>query len=384
MNAKKTVTQMAHKADIQINGDRPGDIQVNNEGFYSRVLRDGDLGLGESYMERWWDSDDLGLSLDKVVRAKIKHAMPSNLRTTMFNLSYKIFNMQLRRHGRHLAKVHYNLSTKLYERMLGTSMAYTCGYWQNAKDLDAAQYAKNDLICRKLQLNKDDHLLDIGCGWGGFARQAAENYGCKVTGISIAEEQIKYAKKYCKGLPINLHLCDYRDISKVFGKQAFTKVSAIGMFEHVGARNYRTFFKTAYDALVDRGLFVLHTLGGHETNHEPLNLWMNKYIFPGAMLASIKQIGEAFDRLFVLEDAQNIGYHYGKTLQAWYERFNDYWNDKAMHDDRPTIDNSRDKFYRMWCFYLLSCKASLENRQDSVWQFVLAKGGMPTGYLAPR
>jgi len=285
-------------------------------------------------------------------------------------LKAKLINEQTKERSLIVGEQHYDLGNDLYELMLDNYMIYSCGYWKNATNLNEAQEAKLDLICRKLRLKPGMTVLDIGCGWGGFAKYAAEHYDVKVTGVTISKEQAKYAQEFCKGLPVTILVKDYRDV-----KEAFDRVVSIGMFEHVGYKNYREFMEVSNHCLKDNGLSLLHTIGSNTTvtSGDP---WILKYIFPNSMLPSICQIANAFEGLFIMEDWHNFGADYDKTLMAWHERFTKNW-DKVK-------EKYGERFYRMWNYYLLSCAALFRARQAQLWQIVLSKKGVPGGYKSIR
>lgn len=380
MSAKDYVTSLVQEAGLTVNGGNPGDIQVHDERFYRRVLAEGSLGLGESYIEGWWDCDQLDEFFAKLLTANLESRVRLGPRAIVERALHLLMNVQMGRQARRMADVHYNISNEMFQHMLGETLAYSCGYWKNAADLDAAQRAKFDLICRKLQLSDRDHTLDIGCGWGGFARYAARTYGCRVTGITVAKEQAVFARDLCRDDPVTIHCCDYRQIPDVVAGERFSKLISIGMFEHVGYRNYRTFAQITHEALENHGLFLLHTIGGHKSTRYTTDPWFAKYIFPGGMFPSVRQIGQAIEGLFVLEDLQNIGFDYNKTLKAWCERFEQFWQDPAQRGNRPNFNGSHEMFYRMWRYYLLSASANFSVRGISVWQLVLSKCGVPGGY----
>ena len=357
-------------AGISINGPHPWDIQVHNDKFYDRLIRKGALGLGESYMDGWWDCERLDQFFTKVLTAKLNQKV-KNVRPMLWAfIKAKFFNMQNKSRSKEVAEKHYDLSADLYMSFLDPYNQYTCGYFKNTDDLNKAQEQKLDLICKKLGLSSKDKVLDIGCGWGGFAKFAAERYGCHVTGISISDEQIKYAKKFCNGLPVTIVKADYRDF-----KGKFDKVLVCGMIEHVGYKNYRTLMKKVRECLEEDGLFLLNTIGGNKsvTTTEP---WIAKYIFPNSMLPSAKQITKSAEGLFMLEDWHNFGSDYYKTLMAWHQNFTKNWNTlKEYYDQR---------FFRMWTFYLLSCAGSFRSRKNQLWQIVLSPNGVPGGYQCVR
>lgn len=368
--AKEVVLELIRPTGIVINGEEPWDVQVHNDEFYARVLHEGALGLGESYMDKWWDCERLDLLFYKILRASLETKVEVPMHFKIKLLLAKIINFQTKRRSKQVAYKHYNLGNQLFMNMLDTRMIYSCGYFKNAKTLDEAQEAKLDLICQKLDLKPGQRLLDIGCGWGGLAKYAAEKYKVSVVGITISKEQCEFGKEYCKGLPIDIRLQDYRDIN-----EKFDRVVSVGMFEHVGFKNYRTFMQVAHRCLSDDGLFLLHTIG---SNEESLfaNAWISKYIFPNGNLPSIAQIGKAAEKLFCMEDWHNFSAFYDNTLMAWHDNFTRNW-DKLKH-------KSDERFYRMWTYYLLSCAGSFRARVNQLWQIVFSKRGVIGGYFAPR
>ena len=262
--------------------------------------------------------------------------------------------------------------------MLDKRLAYSCGYWKDAQNLDEAQVGKLDLICRKLDMKPGMTVLDIGCGWGSFCKYAAEKYGVEAVGVTVSKEQVEYANSKVNGLNVRVKLLDYRDMdaNTLLGRgRKFDRVVSVGMFEHVCYKNYKTFMNTVHSLLKENGLFMLHTIGANKSvvTSDP---WSNKYIFPNSHLPSIKQIGGAIENLFVMEDWHNIGVHYDKTLMAWFDNFDSNWElIKSNYDER---------FYRMWKYYLLSAAGSFRARNVQLWQIVLSKKGVPHGYPSIR
>jgi cyclopropane-fatty-acyl-phospholipid synthase len=321
-------------------------------------------------VDGWWECDKLDEFFTKILSYDIENKIGLSLPVILGFVQAKLFNLQAIKRAFQVGEKHYDTGNDLFELMLGKTMAYSCGYWKNAKNLDQAQEAKFDLICKKLDLKKGQYVLDIGCGWGGFAYHAAKNYGAKVLGISVSKEQIKFAKQRCEGLPVEFKLQDYREIDK-----KFDHIISIGMFEHVGLKNYKNFFKVAKRCLKKDGLFLLHTIGCLESGSaaEP---WVNKYIFPNGMLPSLKQITSKAEGLFVIEDIHNFGSDYDKTLMQWHKNFEKNW---------PKLkDKYGEKFYRMWNYYLLSFAAAFRVRKFQLWQIVLSPEGVPGGYKSIR
>jgi cyclopropane-fatty-acyl-phospholipid synthase len=364
---KTTVTELLESADIKINGQRPYDIQVHNEDFYARVLSGGTLAFGESYMDGWWDCDALDQLAVRLLSArldkKIKVTNPSVLLT--FLRAY-LFNSQSKGRAHMVGEKHYDTGNDLFSLMLDKRMNYSCAYWRYAKDLDQAQIDKMDLICRKLHLKPGMKVLEIGCGWGGFAKYAAENYEVNVYGITISKEQEQYAKGSCRDLDVSFELKDYRELNT-----QYDRIVSIGMFEHVGYKNYKHYMEVVHRCLKEDGLFLLHTIGRNSSARatEP---WINKYIFPNGMTPSAKQISAASEGLFVIEDWHSFGQDYDKTLMAWHENFqNNLSKLKGSYDER---------FQRMWKYYLLMCAGSFRARRNQLWQLVLTKNGIRGGY----
>lgn len=366
---KKLIIKLLKSANITVNGNGPNDIQVHDDGFYTRVLRDGALGVGESYMDKQWDCDNLAGFFDAVLSAELHNKIKGNKLLLLEILFNKLFNFQTKKRSLEVGKKHYDISYHLFEKMLDSRMNYTCGYWKDAQTLEEAQLAKLELSCQKLLLKPGMRLLDIGCGWGGMAKYAAEKYGIEVVGVTISQQQYEYAKKTCEGLPVDIRFQDYRDVN-----EKFDRIVSLGMFEHVGHKNYSTYMKKVSSCLKDDGIFLLHTIGDNIT--EIPNKWIRKYIFPNGMLPSIKLIGKSIENVFILEDLHNFGADYDKTLMAWQQRFTAHWDElKSEYDER---------FKRMWNYYLLSCAGSFRYRGIQLWQMVLSKHGIRGEYQAPR
>jgi len=367
---KNTAEKLLSLAGIEINGNNPWDLKVNNEGFYQRVLTRGSLGLGESYMDGWWDCGRLDEFFCRILRAQIQNKVKEDRLLLFKVLLARTINLQSKRRAFQIGERHYDLGNDLYESMLDKRMVYTCAYWEGAETLDEAQEKKLDLVCRKIGLQPGMKVLDIGCGWGSFAKYAAEKYKAEVTGITVSREQVELGERLCKGLPVEIRFQDYRDVTG-----DFDSIVSLGMFEHVGYKNYRTYMRVVNRCLKDDGLFLLQTIGGNESsvNTEP---WIDKYIFPNSLIPSIKQIGDAAEGLFVMEDWHNFSAHYDKTLMAWYRNFDTNWHKiKSNYDER---------FYRMWKYYLLSCAGSFRARKNQVWQIVFSKRGVSGGYKSIR
>ena len=356
----RIVSELLSRAGIEINGNASCDIQVKNPRLFKRVLQEGSLGLGESYMDGWWECDRLDIFFDKVLRAGLETQLPHNIKDTLRIAAARLFNLQSRKRAWQVGKEHYDLGNDLFSRMLDSFMQYSCGYWKDAQTLEAAQEAKLDLICQKLQLQPGMKVLDIGCGWGGLAEFMAKNYGVSVKGVTISAEQQKMAQARCEGLDVEILLQDYRDLN-----DQFDRIVSVGMFEHVGPKNYDTYFSVVDRNLKPDGLFLLHTIGSRKTDNN-VDPWINKYIFPNGCLPSVRQIAHASEPHFVMEDWHNFGADYDTTLMAWHERFLECWPEIA--------DNYSERFKRMFSYYLNACAGAFRARDIQLWQVMFSRG----------
>jgi len=370
--APPALVELCAGADVRFNGDRPWDIQVHDSGVYQRILTKGSLGFGEAYMDGLWDCEALDELFCRLLRFDIDERLGgwSRLRLIGENLRHRLRNLQSRRRAFQVGEQHYDIGNDVFEAMLDSGMNYSCGYWQEATDLEQAQRNKLDLICRKLQLAPGDRLLDIGCGWGGLVRHAALHYGAEVVGITVSKAQAQLARERCTGLPVRIELMDYRDLD---GR--FDKIVSVGMFEHVGPKNYAAFFQRIAAMLRDEGLFLLHTIGFLKTT-AATDPWIGKYIFPNGKLPSARELCGAIEGRFLLEDWHNFGPDYDPTLMAWWRNFEAAW---------PTLAAGYDqRFHRMWKYYLLSCAGFFRSRQGQLWQLVLSRRGRSGVYRSVR
>ncbi|HEX7342184.1 MAG TPA: cyclopropane fatty acyl phospholipid synthase [Rhodanobacteraceae bacterium] len=366
---KARATELLDLAGIRINGNAPTDLKVHDEHLFTRVFAHGSLGMGESYMDGWWDADDLPGCLTKLLGSHLDERLHT-LSTVILHLRAKYLNTQRGRGAFVIGKAHYDTGNDLFARMLGKYMMYSCGYYANVDNLDDAQEAKLDLLCRKLQLQPGQKVLDIGCGWGEALKFAAERYGVSGVGVTVSEEQAKFAREKCQGLPIEIHLQDYREVT-----DTFDAIYSIGMFEHVGGQNYRTYFEMVRRCLKPGGLSVLHCCGSNATPSQP-DPWIEKYIFPNSVIPSASQVTKALENLFVIEDWHNFSADYDRTLMAWIANFDAAW---------PEISGNYDeRFRRMWHFYLACSAAIFRCRRDQLWQITLSPDGVPGGYRVPR
>ena len=368
---KRLAEKLLSMAEIQINGTHQWDIRVHDERFYKRAITEVELGIGESYMDGWWDADKLDELIYRIVRNDLQNKVKHNLKIAFQLAGFYLINMQARRRAFIIGERHYDLGNDLFQAMLDKRMNYSCAYWKDATTLDEAQENKLELICRKLYLKPGMRILDIGCGWSAFGKYAAEKYDAKVLGVTVSKEQLKLGKDLCKGLPVEIRLQDYREVN-----DKFDRIVSVGMIEHVGYKNYRDYFKMANKNLVDDGLFLLHTIG-EVRSLKSADAWTHKYIFPNGMLPSVAQLGKAVEGLFVMEDWHNFGADYDKTLMAWYHNFEQSWN--------RIKNNYSERFYRMWKYFLLSSAGAFRARnKNQLWQIVLSKNGVLGGYSSVR
>ncbi|MEW6109395.1 MAG: cyclopropane fatty acyl phospholipid synthase [Nitrospirota bacterium] len=367
---REVIQEILHSSGVEINGGKPCDIRIKNERFYQRVIRDGSVGLGESYMDGWWECESLDDFFCRIMPHQPEEKVKKNWKLLLSRIQTLILNQAGRPRAYQIGERHYDLGNELFQNMLDRRMVYSCAYWQDADNLDDAQEAKLDLICRKMRLKPGDKILDIGCGWGSLAKYAAEKYKVKVVGITVSKRQVELGRKLCKGLDVEIRFQDYRDID-----ESFDHVVSVGMFEHVGLKNFRTYMEKVHSCLRDSGLFLLQTIGSNDSQIST-DPWFGKYIFPNSLIPSMKQISSSVERLFVIEDWHNFGCYYDNTLMSWFRNFDANWDKlKAIYDER---------FYRMWKYYLLSSAGTFRARCAQVWQIVFSKMGVRGGYRPVR
>ncbi len=368
----RVLVELLEQADVCFNGDRPWDIQVRDDAFYKRVLTSGALGLGEGYMDGLWDSHRLDDLFERMLKADLDEKLKGLFKLRLMGdlIKQLLFNPQSIGRAFQIGEHHYDTGNDLFEAMLDSSMSYSCGYWEHAENLEQAQQNKLELICRKLQLKAGERLLEVGCGWGGLMKYAAKHYGVEVVGVTVSKEQQQMAQERCKGLPISVELRDYREMSG-----CYDKVVSVGMFEHVGQKNYQVYFDTISHLLKDDGLFLLHTIGSHKTV-KSIEPWFERYIFPNGKLPSAKEVTQVLEGYFLIEDWHNFGADYDHTLMAWWTNFDRAW---------PKLEDRYGKrFYRMWKYYLHSCAGFFRSRQGQLWQLVLTKRSYPGVYRSVR
>ena len=370
-NWRRAVELLA-TAGITVGGHQPWDMQVHHPATFDRVLTQGSLGLGESYLDGWWDCEALDEFITRILRARLDQQV-GRAGWIWASLKARLTNLQSEHRAWQVGEVHYDLGNDLYEAMLDPFMAYSCGYWAQATNLQAAQEAKLDLICQKLQLRPGMTLLDIGCGWGSLMLFAARHYGAHCVGLTVSKEQARLGARKAGTLPVHFELVDYRQFN-LHGGRRFDRIASVGMFEHVGHKNYRSYFDMVRRCLRDDGLFLLHTIGKNQAG-SAIDPWIERHIFPNGVLPSASEIGFYSEHDFVMEDWHNFGGDYDKTLMAWHERFEAAWPDlQAKYGER---------FHRMWRYYLLCCAGTFRARDNQLWQVVFSPLGVAGGYRRP-
>ena len=364
----RSVKAMLEQAGIELNGPNPWDIQVKDESLFRRLLTGGSLALGESYVEGKWEVEQLDELICRLLQSPLKHRK-SFISHQFSHLLAMVFNLQKKSRAFQVGEAHYDLGNDIYERMLDAQMVYTCGYWRRAGNLDQAQLDKLELVCKKIGLKPGMRILDIGCGWGSFAEYAAKEYGAEVVGITVSKEQIELARERCKGLNVSFRLQDYRDVD-----EKFDAIVSLGMFEHVGHKNYRTYMRVLDRCMKEESLTLLHTIGKN-ASIPGVDPWISRYIFPNGEIPSLKQISDALEPELIVEDLHNFGPDYDRTLMAWYHNFCDHWSEIK--------ENYSERFYRMWTYYLQVCAGAFRARDLQLWQFVISKGNNRAVYRRP-
>lgn len=339
---------------------------IKDPDVYRRVLVQGDLGLGESYMDGQWESNDLEAFVAEMLKLEVVKkdlgllGLPLLSSAIVGSVSWLLFPTNLSASGakQNIAK-HYDISMKLYEQMLGPTMQYSGAYY-HAPDmsLEAAQIAKMRLVAEKLDLKPGMKVLELGCGFGALADLMATEYGVEVTGVTLSEDQHAYAKKHFKNGKVDIRLQDYRSMTG-----QFDRIYSVGIFEHIGRNCYETYFEKCQELLKDDGIMVIHTIGFCRSGQWNHGGWMNTYIFPGAELPTMSHFTQQFQEQWHLEDWQSFGVSYAKTLRAWKDNLNNWQG----------LEEFDQSFRRMWEYYLMCCAASFQARRTKLWQLVYTK-----------
>jgi cyclopropane-fatty-acyl-phospholipid synthase len=365
--ARGAVERVLARIDVRIDGGRPWDIRVLDERFFRRAILQGSMGLGEAYMDGWWQCGDLEELSRRFLASDLEDRFAFLPSYVAPRLAARLTNQQDVARSRRVADVHYSMDNDLFSRFLGRYKMYSAGYFEalgggggpvDLTDLDAAQARKLELICRKLQLKASDHLLDVGGGWGELARYAASTYGCRVTSINISDEQIRFARDYCQGLPVEVRKCDYRDL-----EGRYDKIASIAMVAHVGHKNHRTFMQKMHDHLAPEGLMLVESTGNNVSRIQ-VDPWVDRYIFMGATFPSMSQLTAAAEGLFAIDDWQNFGASYPPTLRQWNANFQRDWPALRARYQEPTR--------RMFEYFFLMGAGAFHARILEYWHLVMA------------
>lgn len=347
-------------------------LVVKDYRFANRVLKNGDIGFAEAWMAHEWETSDLSglltLLADNVER--FKRLLTGSFFGKTVNWIRHLSRDNTREGSRRNIHEHYDLGNRFYEAWLDPSMTYSSARFDaTVADLEAGQRAKYKALAEHLDLKPGDHVLEIGCGWGGFAEFAAREYGVRVTGITISEEQLAYAKARMEraGLAdrVDIRIQDYRDV-----EGQFDKVASIEMFEAVGERHWATYFSKIADVLKPGGRAALQIITIKNDLFDSYRKradFIQRYIFPGGMLASVERLKEETAKAgLAWRKAEAFGQSYAVTLAEWSRRFQAKWQDiRAMGFD--------ERFKQLWLFYLSYCEAGFRTGRTDVVQLELAK-----------
>ncbi len=369
---ERIIRRVLQRAGITVNGNAPWDIKINDPRFYNRVLINGSLGLGESYMRGDWDCQRLDQFFHRLLRNGVPWVETINPVSLALFLKSRLLNLAPKGKAFEIGQRHYDLGNNLFQAMLDPTVSYSCGYWRNASSLEEAQIAKLDLICRKLHLQPGQRVLDIGCGFGGFARYAATHYSVEVVGLTVSREQAALAWRRCLGLSVVIRLEDYRDVCG-----QFDHVVSVGMFEHVESKNHRIYMQVVQRSLRPGGFVLLHTIGSSRggTFNSP-DPWIREYIFPLGQIPTRRQILRSSRGILEVRDWHEFGQYYDPTLMSWDSRFVAAWDElQAEYGDKVG-----GQFRRMWEYYLLSCAGAFRAGNIELWQVVLAHPGEHRNY----
>jgi cyclopropane-fatty-acyl-phospholipid synthase len=357
-------------------------IVIEDERFFGQALLKGEIGFGESYVAGEWTSPDLVSLVRLAVRNldTLDHSsfLVAGASRMIGLLQHWTRNNSLAGSRRNI-QYHYDVGNEFYGLFLGSTMAYSCGFFESADDsLDRAQFNKFDRICRKLRLSESSHILEIGTGWGGFAIHAASAYGCRVTTTTISRQQYEYAKKWISrvGLSNRIELL-FQDYRTLLG--AYDHIVSIEMFEAVGYQHYNTYFAACDELLKPQGTMLLQTITMNEKRFRRYLRdydWIKKHVFPGAELASLRGILDSLVHVtnLSLYHAEDIGAHYARTLHAWRKNFHD------AASELPRLGFSKE-FIRLWDYYLGYCEGAFLERHIGDFQLLLTRNHNSAGLM---
>jgi len=371
-----------HDGEAVLIGNGKGiaaNITVKDEEFYKRCILFGDIGFGEAYVDGLWDTDNI-TNVIKWVLINIENAPGVSGSKTqsialnilkVFNKVYHFRRSNTLKGSRKNISEHYDLNNDFFASFLDPSMTYSSAYFYNdGISLEEAQYAKYERLCKQLRLKATDHVLEIGSGWGGNAIYMAKNYGCKVTSLTISEEQLKLARERvaAEGLSdkVEILLKDYRELDG-----AYDKIVSVEMLEAVGDKFLDTYFRQVNNLLKRDGIVAIQVITSPDSRYESLKKgvdWIQKHIFPGSLLPSVAAINSAINRTsdLTMVDLKDLGLHYATTLKLWFEQFNaNLAKAKKLGFD--------DAFIRKWNYYLCYCEAAFAMRNINVMHLVYTR-----------
>jgi cyclopropane-fatty-acyl-phospholipid synthase len=347
----------------------PVRLTIHDPAFFARIATRGKLGPGESYTAEEWDTDDLVALFELLLRNADAVAERHPRLRRLLELRPRLHRRNGLLRARRNIAYHYDLGNELFALMLDETMTYSCAVFERPEaTLAEAQRSKLERLCRVLDLGSEDHVLEIGCGWGGFARYAAETRGCRVTGITISREQAALARERTRGLPVEILEQDYRGVD---GR--YTKVVSIEMLEAIGADQFGTYFATIDRVLAPGGRAAVQTILVPDQRWDRYRRtpdWIERYIFPGCLIPSLEALARAATRHSRLGvyGVDEIGEHYAETLRRWRASF------RAHIEDVYRLGYDR-RFERTWDFYLAFCEAAFRTRALRDVQLLLVRAG---------
>lgn len=364
---QKNAYAVLKKSGITINGNNPWDIQIHDKSILLDVFLKGSIGLGDGYTNGKWDVAQIDVLFEKLIRNQTRFSMSAM--EIIYLLRNAVLNTQIGKRAFVVALKHYDLGNEMYTYMLGESMGYSSGMFLHPTDtLTQAQYNKFDQLCKKLRLKSGMKVLEIGSGWGTFARHAIKNYGVEVIGLTVSKEQKVFAEKTCKNLPAKFLLMDYQNLGEKYTKY-FDRVVSIEMIEAVGKKNLETYFSTIARVLKDDGLLGLQAIVG--TGND--DTFLSTRIFPNGHVPSEKEIMVSSWGHLRVKQWEGFGKDYDKTLLCWEKNFRNNWKQIIKSTDTKGVTVYDEKFYRMWRYYLLLCAASFRVGLNDVTQIIMSK-----------
>ena len=355
-------------------GKNPGpvaQVEIHNPEVFARLIREGDLGFSDAYLEHWWSTPDLQAFMDWVHadNDELYDGFPGMGLVRLYEKLRFWLQNNSKRQARKNISYHYDLGNDFYGLWLDETMTYSSALFTTGQEsLEAAQIAKYASMVDQMGVKEGDHVLEIGCGWGGFAEYAAKERGLKVTGLTISKEQLEYSKKRIenKGLQdkVNIKLQDYRD-----EKGRYDGIASIEMFEAVGQKYWPVYFETIKNCLHPGRQATLQIITVQDARWEVYQRgvdFIQKYIFPGGMLPSPNALkAEVQNAGLAVVKSKEFGLSYSQTLRRWHNVFNAKW-------DQAAALGFDERFRRMWNFYLTSCAATFESGNCDVTQITIA------------